>query len=539
MERVPTACTVYLNGAFRVKLSTGEDVTPNSKVRCALLAVLAASPNQSMSRLRLQTLFWGNSDSKQASGSLRSVLFKLQKDFSSVKEPLFETHSNHVSLVPGRWTVFKSPQAGELLEGLDLCLKGANEFEDWLRDERIACVDEGSKLDSGSIARVSTNHPAPNYALGILPTLAGGLNESAIANSFIDSIIDSIAQLSSISVFDLRGSVLTPNSLPSASTTKSNLLLKSSVHKSGKNWVLRLSLIEPLSGRIVSNVKPIVFEDGDINVDLSHCTEQVLSAFLDKHSSGVPLNLMPWATLASLFSLSPNAVEETEAEIDRLLEIDPLPFLPSLKIFLQIFKQNEGITAQESYQLHDLQNALLQVPMTDTLRPLSESLIGYAAHMLCAENDVSGYLLDTAFKRAPGLAINLDHLAAVHFARGDLKNAVKYHEQCMRFSTLSSWRYSYDITGAMISIALGDYRTALQHSNRSLTQRPQFIGALRYNMIGFAMNDNPENAHQIKSRIETLRPNYDLSNWIESFLRRSNPVFANNVAITLEQLELV
>ena len=159
--------------------------------------------------------------------------------------------------------------------------------------------------------------------------------------------------------------------------------------------------------------------------------------------------------------------------------------------------------------------------------------------MLCAENDVSEYLLETAFGRAPNLAINLDHLSALHFARGNLKAAVEYHERCMRFSALSSWRYSYDITGAMIAMALGDYRIALRHSNRALMQRPQFIGALRYTMIGFAMNEDQESAHLMKSRITGLRPNYDLASWIEALLRRSDPVFGNNVAITLKQLELI
>jgi len=75
---------------------------------------------------------------------------------------------------------------------------------------------------------------------------------------------------------------------------------------------------------------------------------------------------MPWATLSSLFSLSPNAVENTESEIDRLLGNESVPFLAILKIFIQIFKQNEGLTAHRIFNLHDLQNALQQVPITDT-----------------------------------------------------------------------------------------------------------------------------------------------------------------------------
>lgn len=546
-QKPPTICTIYLTGAFRIEGSNGENLTPKSKVRCALLAVLAAANGQTVTRARLQTLLWGDSSEKQASGSLRSALFKLlNHDFAGLGSEFVDAHTNHVALRSGRWQILRDAKRGEFLEGLDLSLKGADDFEDWLREERMneeVSYGKASALldppDNTSVERWANNRASLSF--GILPVFVKSQHEEVLiaSDAAIDGLIHTMAQLSSIAIFDLRGKPLKTGTLECSKQSKHCLLLRTAADSSGKHTVLRLSLIEPHTQRLVRSLEPMVLEAGEIDGHTLRIAELILGTFQSEYTGGVPVNLMPWSVLSSLFSLSPGAVDGTESEIDRLLDTDPEPALLPLKIFLQIFKENEGLSLQRPYELDELQLALDAVPITDPLRPLCESLVGYSAHMLCAENDISEFLLKTAYQRAPGLAINLDHLSALHFARGDLKSAVTFHEKCLHLSALSSWRYSYDITGAMIAMALGDYSSALRQSNRSLIQRPQFVGALRYTMIGFAMNNNAESAFMMRSRIRRLRPDYDLSGWIETFLRRTDPVFANNVAITLQRIELV
>ncbi len=109
----------------------------------------------------------------------------------------------------------------------------------------------------------------------------------------------------------------------------------------------------------------------------------------------------------------------------------------------------------------------------------------------------------------------------------------------MRGSQLSSWRYSYEITGSMIALAKGDFHAALAFANRALMQKPKFVGALRYAMLGFAMSDNEVDANRMKRRLLQLRPNYDLSGWFENLLSRTDPEFGNNVELTLRQYEFI
>jgi hypothetical protein len=91
----------------------------------------------------------------------------------------------------------------------------------------------------------------------------------------------------------------------------------------------------------------------------------------------------------------------------------------------------------------------------------------------------------------------------------------------------------------MIALAAGDYRQSLRLSNASLVKKPKFVGALRYAMIGFAMTNSAGNARLMKRSILKLRPNYDLDSWVEGLLKRSDPVFANNVSITLQRHSLI
>ena len=91
----------------------------------------------------------------------------------------------------------------------------------------------------------------------------------------------------------------------------------------------------------------------------------------------------------------------------------------------------------------------------------------------------------------------------------------------------------------MIALAGGDYRQSLRLSNASLVKKPRFVGALRYAMIGFAMTNSADNARLMKRSILKLRPDYDLGAWVEGLLKRSDPVFANNVSITLQRLSLI
>lgn len=486
-------------------------------------------------------MFWGNSDAKHASGSLRSTIFQLRKEFDGVGEPSVRAHKLHVSLAPELWALSNPVSSDLFLEGFDLPLKGAEGFEEWLRLERNS---GGSPQSQPAPAHISVSNPAQDgmiCSLGILPTttLCRHALDTIAIDLALDVLVKKLAQISLMAIYDLRGSSVTEGALSLDSCSRPGLLLRSAVFESERQVFLRVVLVEARTGKVIRSFDPIPALETSEKVEMGGVAERIMDALVTIKGSIAPVELLPWAALSSLFSLTSNALMSTDAELNRLIASGGPPVLRCLSVFLQIFKENEGLTLPSDIQAMDLQTALAAVPTSDPLRAICESLIGYAAHMLCANNELSHFLLEMADRRSPNLALNLDHLAVIKLAAGDLKAATLAHDRCMKVSGLHSWRYSYDITGAMIALARGDYRAALKYSNQSLMQRPKFVGALRYAMISFAMNNGEGNAHLMRRRILQLRPDYDLSGWVENFLRRSDPIFGNNVALTLRDYELI
>jgi len=540
-----THLLVRLTGPFRVILPSGEDVTPESKLRCALLAVLAAAEDMTVSRARLQELFWGLADNKRAAGSLRSAIFQLHRDFETIGEEVIISHKNYISLAQSCWKVDRSGNAETFLEGMDLSLNGADSFEEWLREQRSSSDLEEDRIEP-EISKRFTKQPLfsncyRQTSLGILP-IEFKINDplgEVYSAAALEALIGHLTNMSPVSIFDLRGLTVKVGDLKFPDSSAQTLVLKSSVAKQDKELVLRIELKAPRSGRIVAAFPPVVMQEETTAMNMLSVAEKILDKFLLLSDADCDANLLPWAVLSSLFSLDSAAVTATEQELDRLLKHGDSPALESAKVFVQIFKEHEGFDPASAYEASDLVRILSKVPLNYSLRPLCESLIGYAAHMLCSDNALSSSVLESARKNAPNLAINLDHLAVLHLSQGNLSAARDAHSRCASLSAHSSWRYSYDITGSMIALAAGDYRQSLRLSNASLIKKPKFVGALRYAMIGFAMTNSAGNARLMKRSILKLRPNYDLDSWVEGLLKRSDPVFANNVSITLQRHSLI
>lgn len=537
--------TVQLSGAFRVALASGEDVTPASKLRCALLAVLAEAQDHTVSRARLQEMFWGLADAKKASGSLRSALFQLRRDFEGVGTDVISPHPNHVSLTDGFWSIERSDESDLFLEGMDLDIAGADGFEEWLREQRtkdpVQDRPEDSPARQAGFAAAFAPSPTSQFSLGVLPVQSRTQDPRAVAqaNLGLEALLSHLGLLSPIAIFDLRGIAVRDGGLGAVSDNLPTLLLKPVVYRQDKELFLWLELIAPQASKPVASFRPFLLDPDTTSAAMLGVAEKVLDGFLTLPKDEIGADLVPWAVISSLFSLDADAVVSTEREVDRLLRVAPNPALQCAKVFIQIFKEHEGLAEAPSYEAPDLVAQLSHVPLNHPLRALCESLIGYSAHMLCADNDLSTAFLEQARMRAPHLALNLDHLAVLHLAQGNLAAARQAHLECSKLSGHSSWQYSYDVTGAMIALASGDYKSALRLSNASLIKKPRFVGALRYAMIGFAMTDSPDNARLMKKSILKLRPTYALDDWVDGFLTRSDPVFANNVSITLQRHRLI
>lgn len=535
---------IFFRGPLRVVDAQGNDITPKSTLRQALLCVLILSPNQTVSRQVLQSMFWANKDSKHSAGSLRQELFKLRAHFEPYIGNVVQATPNIVSLCLKKIIFVTEGDPGvELLEGLNVKLSGTEGFEDWLSLQRqkfdLVYSAKSSDLDEAYSRRKKPLEQ--RYSIGILPPQipSSNLQVSYLMDQFLDRCVGLVTSTTDIRTFDLRNSGTFSAKLDQAPTHGATFLLFSKVIQSQGKAKLQIRLQDTKTKEIVFAVDGIKIDGHVLNVQAQYFFEVFLEKLKQYNSQEAPHNLLPWSALSALFSMKKQNIEKITDYLRQASDENAEGTIRCLYHFSQIFLQHEAIDSPDKLSLDQLIEDLKSVPISSSLRPLCETLIGYTAHMLLAENDFASFTIGQCFARAPNLALNLDHLAVLRLAQGDVDGAEEAYQQCISGSTLSSWRYSYEVTGSMIAMHRGDYKTSLKRANLALMQKPNFIGALRYAMVGFAMDGNASDAFLMRTRLLQLRPSYDFSEWLERFLQRSDPEFGNNVAITLRDYEVL
>jgi hypothetical protein len=554
--------TVNFSGPFRVILDDGTDVTPGSPLRQAILAVLTAAPDQIRARKSLQDMFWGSADPARAAASLRSALYLLRQDLAVLGPDWLRADRLTVGLQPGRLLATDPGQQGHiLLEGMDLALDDCEGFEDWLRGMRQTAADVGEQrtadqtLPSNRTAALPDQFPRKAHgvmfrplrlnenrmALGILPAVQYGLNASTLmqADAVLDRIAAFLAGFTLLPLYDLRSHDGELRSLPITSALGPTHWLQPVMERSGIGTSMRLRLVEAHSRRLLWLSDPIIatgMDDTDTAIRLGETITDRMRAHIALENAP---DLFPFTAVAALFSLNEKLVEETETTLIRMINAGGHPVLNCLLLFAQVFKVNESLGKLSDINVVMLCDLLGDIPQSDPLLPLCQSLVGYAVHMLTSDNDLAFHLVDSAHRLAPNLALNLDHLAVLRLVRGDLEGAEQAFGQLCRVGSQSPWRYTYDVTGAMIFMLKGDLRQSLHFANQAIFRKPRYLGALRYSMVGFAMSERPQDAARMMGRIETLRPGYDVSSWTEGLLRRMPADLAVPMVSGLRRAELV
>ncbi len=558
--RPAAGAVLTVAGPMRLVLDTpadvpAADITPGSQLRQALLAVLATAPGQIKARRTLQEMFWGMAEPERASANLRTALYLLRQDLAALGADVLRSDRQTIALAHGRILV-RAPreeagaEAGQFLEGMDLDLKDAEPFEEWLREMRSSHAAPAARTSDDPVwqdnggpapARVSTARSELRLALGLLPAVHAGLHSADLlrADAVCDTLVHLLSQTTALAIHDLRGQDPPAVPLPIESGSGPTHLVQAVVERRGARLTLRLRLTEAASRLLLWLSDPVDALSSDDAEVAAPAAEALIDRMRARPAADGAPDLFPYTALAALFSLDDALIARTEAQLERMIDAGGAPVLHCLRAFTQIFRANESLGRASEVDADGLCAALGELTLSDPLLPLCESLAGYAAHMMLARNDLAEGLLESACERAPHLALNLDHLAVLRLARGDIAGADAALRRCLRVGAFSPWRYTYDVTGAMVAVARGDAREALLFANRAIMRKPRFLGALRYAMVGFALAGNAADARRMRTRILTLRPGHDLSAWTEGLLRRTPPHLGRPLAASLQANELI
>ncbi|WP_134724883.1 SARP family transcriptional regulator [Paracoccus luteus] len=135
--------TLRLMGPVTLSTGDGADVTPRGPRMRAVLALLGTGPDMRLPRARIQDRLWSVRPQRQGSDSLRRLLSDLRTALGAHAGVLV-AGDGWLGLDPARVAVDLRPVVGpdgapaEFAAGLDI---PDPEFEDWLRDMRLAMED--------------------------------------------------------------------------------------------------------------------------------------------------------------------------------------------------------------------------------------------------------------------------------------------------------------------------------------------------------------------------------------------------------------
>lgn len=137
---------IRLLGQFAMSGPDGTDLTPRSQKACALIALLCEAPELRCTRATLQDRLWSDREQAQGATSLRQALSEIRRALGDHRD-ILKADMRMVALDPAAIVIDIADAevvAAGLARGLTY-LDGMGvrdpEFEDWLRDRRLALED--------------------------------------------------------------------------------------------------------------------------------------------------------------------------------------------------------------------------------------------------------------------------------------------------------------------------------------------------------------------------------------------------------------
>lgn len=522
-------------GPFQVITADGQDVTPGGLLRRALLAVLVTSPNQMRTRSYLTHMFWACSSPAKSAASLRTALSDLRKELRPLGENGLQSDRYCVRLTPGLitpdWSTSGAPHApAEFLEGMDLQLRGADDFEDWLRSMRlsyvpkVATASNHAKVPLPPLSQVAPADHLQNHAIAMalmpcrMATPQAGTDENTV-NLMIDQLCDLLGQAMPLRLYDYRDHFggRQGGSGQGLQGTGSRLLLQPTVH--GPGQPIRLRLLDGRDQRVVWHGDLEPFQRGSSTLDSPNqlrVFEELLRYLTSCPEYKEEELISPYQALVTMFHLDPGQLDSLQGLIDTALQTGSQPIYHALNCYLATIRSGEKIGLDAMLTRSALINEARSAIRPADFHPYSLSMSGYALAFLGGELDLGTDIARKAVELAPGQAFCWDQLALCQFSAGAFDAAATSAQRAQLLGAHSPLRYTYDTTASIVAFAQGDYLSTIKFGNRALFRMPRFSSALRYTASALAHLDQLGDSRRVLQQLRLINPSINLGQYTQA-----------------------
>jgi tetratricopeptide (TPR) repeat protein len=515
---------IKLLGPFRIQNGAGEDCTPRGRKACALVAMLALSPENKRSRIWLQDKLWGSRGKEQGAASLRQSLAEIRRALGGERTCIVADNYS-MSLVPGSFrtdldaaTYTPSEDRDELLEGFDI---GEEGFEDWLREQRRHLSDGTLKATGERRARMRSpegGRPLPRVRILLVRGDHGARGEaSVLADSLVDSVAKTIAELSAATILDGRNADAAP-APGDDSDPAGTLSLHSEVVGSETKQTVRFTLLQVPANTLAwsSTLQLSGKKDMDLNNPaVMRCINLVVNVAIDQlmriggeNPQRMAASAMCYSGILRLYRLGKINFEAADKLFAGAFEIEPrgiyLAWRAYLRTFLLAERQYSCRQTIEAEAFDFMHRAFELEPHNSYVAALSAHV-----HAMMRRSYVAAYELAER-------SVLLNHAnpigwACLGIAKSYLGKSAEGFRHTLLARTIagsSPFRYQLDALSCIAGTMAGELDKAVHLGEASHALAPQFAPPMRYLSALYAHGKQHDLSAAMVRKLQATEPDF-------------------------------
>jgi TolB-like protein/DNA-binding SARP family transcriptional activator len=526
-----------LAGRLRLLRRDGVDVTPNGRKAQGLLALLGVAPEFHRPRAWLQDKLWSTQPSDLGANSLRQELARLRRLLGDNKDCLLSEHGG-LALDPRKVRVRLDPEPGdweltgeppEFVDGLDIA---DPEFEEWVRDQRLAFADRYEQL-SPALAEIrpAERPPEPQGALppsiAILPIEVIGDKEagSVLATCLALDIISHLTRFRRLDVIAYATTSTFVGTGKTASEIGHRLgaryITQGTLLISGLRMRLKFDLIEAESHRVLwsDTINAACADMLDVEAEMATAVAAGVMVEIDQ---------LERARVRARNPGSLAAYELCIRGLDEILRVDPNGCLTAISYFNQAVDQEQGyaralsgISRAHGFQwkyrwIPDRAQALdqaeafaLRAVDADINDASANAGLGWVA-LYRREHDRALEAYRRAMQLNPSDADIIAEYADALKHDGSAAESIPLFERAIRLNPYASDHYLKDLADAYFKCE--DYETAIRTIRRM--RRPHLSS--RILAASYALSGDLDSARRTAATLRRAYPDFKAEVWLSS-----------------------
>ncbi len=499
-----------LAGPFRLETADGAEVSVKAAKNRGLVALLALAPEGRRSRIWLQDKLWSDRGREQASASLRQGLAQLRDELGAQAGVLSATRED-VRLDLRRIDIATTPPRGiraEFLEGIDV---RDPEFEEWLRDERMARHSAEGAEGAAWGGAPAVRSPGGRKTIFLVAEAARRSPERLFEDLFLDCLERSLAESLPVDVY---------RRAPDASETDPVILIVQCFGAMAAQSGLRVRIEQGRAGRTLWTGMRMVPCRGAPPVDhhevLSltfEATEALAdSLLLDRVRKRAPLDaaLMGRLAIRKIFTMARDEIAQADAMLTEAFGLDPHPNFLAWRIQLRVIQRLERHAPVEesgALEIAELRERAI------ALDPSNSMVLAASANAkLLIDNDLEA---GTKLARA-SLRMNAanpfawDCLSIGLLMSGAHEEAHQYQLRANEIASRFPIRHFWEMGACLTSVVTRRTDDAIRLARSASALAPSFRPPLRYLAALHAVAGDAEAAAKAAEKLRRIEPDFSL-----------------------------